>query len=152
MDDYPVLYVYELILKLKTEIIHQLDATANLPIVIHVCIGNLDGGIITEHIYETQLHPKLITNQCAMEKFILLLLGLNLHKRDDCNDLDFKYTLNFLNKSIEILKGLFKTDANTYSTACRSQSITSLSHDNEDIQFQGRLPSCFYLLPSMSLN
>src|SRR5215467_8197064 len=29
----------------------------------------------------TQLHSKLITNQCAMEKFILLLL--NLHKRDD---------------------------------------------------------------------
>jgi len=90
----------------------------------------------------TQLHPKLITNQCAMEKFILLLFGLNLHKRDDGNDLDFKYTLNFLNKSIEILKGLFKTDANTYSTACRSQSITSLSHDNEDIQFA----KLFYLL------
>jgi len=64
----------------------------------------------------TKLHSKLITNQCAMEKFILLLLGLNLHKRDDDNNLDFKYTLNFLNKSIEVLKGMFKTDANTVAT------------------------------------
>ena len=29
----------------------------------------------------SQLHPKLVTNQCAMERFILLLLGLNLHKK-----------------------------------------------------------------------
>lgn len=36
----------------------------------------------------TQLHPKLVTNQCAMEKFILLLLGLNLYKGEDGN-LDF---------------------------------------------------------------
>jgi len=34
-----------------------------------------------------------------------------------------------------------------YSTAYRSQNITSLCHDNEDIQFQSRLQSCFYLLP-----
>jgi hypothetical protein len=52
------------------------------------------------------LHPKLLTNQCAMEKFILLLLGLNLHKRED-GSLDFEYSLNFLKKSIEILRGLF---------------------------------------------
>ena len=32
-----------------------------------------------------QLHPKLVINQCAMEKFILLLLGLNLHKKEDGN-------------------------------------------------------------------
>jgi len=41
-----------------------------------------------------------------MEKFILLLLGLNLHKRED-GSLDFEYSLNFLKKSIEILRGLF---------------------------------------------
>jgi very-short-patch-repair endonuclease len=54
----------------------------------------------------TRLHPKLVTNQCAMEKLILLLLGLNLHKRED-GSLDFEYSLNFLKKCIEILKGLF---------------------------------------------
>ena len=53
-----------------------------------------------------RLHPKLVTNQCAMEKFILLLLGLNLHRRED-GSLDFEYSLNFLMKSIEILRGLF---------------------------------------------
>ena len=52
------------------------------------------------------LHPKLVTNQCAMERLILLLLGLNLRKRED-GSLDFEYSLNFLNKYIEILRGLF---------------------------------------------
>ena len=58
----------------------------------------------------TQLHPKLVTNQCAMERFMLLLVGLNLHKREDGN-LDFEYTLNFLKKCIEILRGLFSQQA-----------------------------------------
>jgi very-short-patch-repair endonuclease len=57
-----------------------------------------------------QLHPKLINNQCAMERFILLLVGLNLHKKDD-GKLDFEYTLNFLKKCIEILRGLFNQEA-----------------------------------------
>lgn len=60
----------------------------------------------------TQRHAKLVTNQCAMEKFILLLLGLNLHKREDGN-LDFKYSLNFLKKSIDILRRLFSQEAST---------------------------------------
>ena len=50
-----------------------------------------------------------------MEEFILLLLGLNLHKRGDGNNLDFKYTLNFLNKSIEILKGQDRCQDGSYS-------------------------------------
>jgi very-short-patch-repair endonuclease len=53
-----------------------------------------------------RLHPKLVTNQCAMEKFILLLLGLTLSKRDD-GSLDFEYSLTFLKRSIDILRGLF---------------------------------------------
>ena len=53
----------------------------------------------------TRLHPKLITNQCAMEKFILLLLGLNLLRED--GSLDFEYSLTFLKKCIRILRGLF---------------------------------------------
>jgi very-short-patch-repair endonuclease len=58
----------------------------------------------------SQLHPKLVTNKCTMERFILLLLGLNLHKKEDGN-LDFEYTLNFLNKCIEILRRLFSEEA-----------------------------------------
>jgi very-short-patch-repair endonuclease len=58
----------------------------------------------------TQLHPKLVTNQCAMERLILLLVGLNLLKKDDGN-LDFEYTLNFLKRCIEILRGLFSQEA-----------------------------------------
>ena len=57
-----------------------------------------------------RLHPKLATNQCAMERFILLLVGLNLHKREDGN-LDFEYTLNFLKKCIEVLRELFSQEA-----------------------------------------
>jgi hypothetical protein len=53
-----------------------------------------------------RLHDKLVTNQCAMERLILLLLGLNLRKREDGN-LDFEYSLTFLKKCIEILRGLF---------------------------------------------
>jgi very-short-patch-repair endonuclease len=60
----------------------------------------------------TQLHPKLVTNQCAMEKFILLLLGLNLYKKED-GCLDFEHSLNFLNKSIDILRELFSQEAST---------------------------------------
>jgi hypothetical protein len=45
-----------------------------------------------------------------MEKYILLLLGLNLHKGEDGN-LDFDYTLGLLKKSIEILRKLFNHQA-----------------------------------------
>jgi very-short-patch-repair endonuclease len=54
----------------------------------------------------TRLHAKLVTNQCAMERLILLLLGLNLRKREN-GILDFEYSLTFLNKCIEVLRGLF---------------------------------------------
>jgi very-short-patch-repair endonuclease len=53
-----------------------------------------------------RLHSKLVTNQCAMERLILLLLGLNLRKRED-GSLDFEYSLTFLKKCVEILRGLF---------------------------------------------
>src|SRR5918911_2603913 len=56
------------------------------------------------------LHPKLVTNQCALERFMLLLVGLNLQKKEDGN-LDFEYTVGFLKKCIEILRGLFSQEA-----------------------------------------
>ena len=54
----------------------------------------------------TRLHPKLVTNQCAMERLISLLLGLNLRRRED-GSLDFEYSLNFLKRSINVMRGLF---------------------------------------------
>jgi hypothetical protein len=55
----------------------------------------------------TRFHPQLVTNQCAMERLILLLLGLNLRKTQDGISLDFEYPSNLLKKGIEILKHIF---------------------------------------------
>jgi very-short-patch-repair endonuclease len=52
-------------------------------------------------------HLGLVTNQCAMERLILLLLGLNLHKTQDGSSLDFEYSSNLLKKGIEIIRGIF---------------------------------------------
>jgi very-short-patch-repair endonuclease len=53
-----------------------------------------------------QFHPKLVTNQCAIERLMLLLNGLNLRKKQD-GILDFKYSLNLLENAIDVLNGLF---------------------------------------------
>jgi very-short-patch-repair endonuclease len=52
-------------------------------------------------------HPQLVTNQCAMERLILLLLGLNLRKTQDGISLDFDHSSNLLKRGIEILRGIF---------------------------------------------
>lgn len=54
-----------------------------------------------------RFHPGLVSNQCAMERLILLLLGLNLRKTQEGISLDFEYSLNLLKKGIEILRGIF---------------------------------------------
>jgi very-short-patch-repair endonuclease len=54
-----------------------------------------------------RFHPELVTNQCAMERLILLLLGLNLHKTQDSSSLNFEYFSNLLKKGIEIIRGIF---------------------------------------------
>jgi very-short-patch-repair endonuclease len=51
-----------------------------------------------------RFHPGLVSNQCAMERLILLLLGLNLHKTQDSSSLDFEYSSNLLKKGIEIIR------------------------------------------------
>jgi hypothetical protein len=53
-----------------------------------------------------QFHPQLVSNQCAMERLILLLLGLNLRTQDG-SSLDFEYSSNLLKKGIEIIRGFF---------------------------------------------
>lgn len=83
-----------------------------------------------------QLHPKLVTNQCAVEKFILLLLGLNLHKKEDGN-LDFEYTLNFLKRSIEILKDLFSKEANTVAIHLKNMYNISAPGFFKNLIFNG---------------
>jgi very-short-patch-repair endonuclease len=84
----------------------------------------------------TQLHPKLVTNQCAVEKFILILLGLNLHKKEDGN-LDFEYTLNFLKRSIEILKDLFSKEANTVAIHLKNMYNISAPGFFKNLIFNG---------------
>jgi very-short-patch-repair endonuclease len=54
-----------------------------------------------------QFHPGIVSNQCAMERLILLLLGLNLRKTQDGSGLDFEYSSHLLKKGIEILKHIF---------------------------------------------
>jgi very-short-patch-repair endonuclease len=54
-----------------------------------------------------RFHPQLVSNQCAMERLILLLLGVNLRKTQDGNSLDFEYSSNLLKKGIEIIRGIF---------------------------------------------
>jgi very-short-patch-repair endonuclease len=54
-----------------------------------------------------RFHSGLVSNQCAMERLILLLLGLNLRKTQDGSSLDFEYSSNLLKKGIDILKGIF---------------------------------------------
>ncbi|HJT48822.1 MAG TPA: DUF559 domain-containing protein [Nitrososphaeraceae archaeon] len=84
----------------------------------------------------TKLHPKLVTNQCAMERLILLLVGLNLYKKDDGN-LDFEYTLNFLNKSIEILRGLFNQEANMVDVHIKNMYNISAPGFFKNLVFNG---------------
>ena len=84
----------------------------------------------------TQLHPKLVTNQCTMERLVLLLVGLNLHKKHDGN-LDFEYTLNFLNKCIEILRGLFNQEASTVDVHIKNMYNISAPGFFKNLIFNG---------------
>jgi very-short-patch-repair endonuclease len=54
-----------------------------------------------------QFHPGLVSNQCAMERLILLLLGLNLRKTQDGISLDFEYSSKLLKNGIEIMRSIF---------------------------------------------
>jgi very-short-patch-repair endonuclease len=42
-----------------------------------------------------RFHPGLVSNQCAIERLILLLLGLNLRQGQDGGSLDFEYSSNY---------------------------------------------------------
>ena len=57
----------------------------------------------------SQYDPNLIKNKSIIENVILQLHGLNLHKIDDGN-LDFKYSLLFFKKGINLLNEMFDKD------------------------------------------
>jgi hypothetical protein len=71
-----------------------------------------------------------------MERFILLLLGLNLHKKEDGN-LDFEYTLNFLNKCIEILRRLFSEEASEVDVHIKNMYNISAPSFFKNLIFNG---------------
>ena len=54
-----------------------------------------------------RFHPGLVSNQCAIERLILLLLSLNLRKTQEGSSLDFEYSSNLLKKGIQILRHIF---------------------------------------------
>jgi very-short-patch-repair endonuclease len=57
----------------------------------------------------TRFHPELVKNQCAMERLILSLIGLTLHKDQD-GGLDFKHSLKLFERCIDILRVLFERE------------------------------------------
>jgi very-short-patch-repair endonuclease len=61
----------------------------------------------------SQFHPDFIKNQCAIERLILVLHGINLIKTlDSGENLDFEYSLKFFKKSLNLLKELFPKNGN----------------------------------------
>lgn len=74
----------------------------------------------------TRFHPGFVANQCAIEKLILLLLGLNLHKDQNGSSIDFEYSSNLLKKGIEI---------------CRS--VPSYIHHNSSLMYRWWLSSLY---------
>ena len=83
-----------------------------------------------------QFHPKLITNQCAMEHFMLLLLGLNLHKCED-GTLDFENSVKLLVRSAEILKDLFVEEGHLVAIHLKNMYNISAPGFFKNIVFKG---------------
>lgn len=56
----------------------------------------------------SQYDPTPVGNRCAMERILLILLGLNLHlKKEPQSTIDFEHYSMLFDKSIGIMKGLF---------------------------------------------
>ncbi len=55
-----------------------------------------------------KFHPELLKNECAVERIILGLIGLNLHT-DQNNVIDFESSVKLLEKYIDIMQELFPT-------------------------------------------
>jgi very-short-patch-repair endonuclease len=83
-------------------------------------------------------HPQLVSNQCVMERLILLLLGLNLRKGQDGVSLDFEYSSNLLKKGIEILRHIFDEEqGNAASVHLRNMYNISAPGFFKNLIFKG---------------
>jgi hypothetical protein len=83
-----------------------------------------------------RFHPGLVINQCAMERLILLLLGLNLRKKED-GILDFEYSSNLLKRSIEILRCLFSEEGNMAAIHLKNMYNISAPNFFKNLIFNG---------------
>jgi Protein of unknown function (DUF559) len=62
----------------------------------------------------SQYDQRIVSNECAMERFMLQLLGLNLHKKEDPNAnnaiiIDFEHFSMLFGKAIKIISDLFRS-------------------------------------------
>jgi hypothetical protein len=87
-----------------------------------------------------RFHPELVSNQCAMERLILLLLGLNLRKTQDGSSLDFEYSSNLLKKGIEILRHIFGEEEGNVA-AIHLKNMYNISRIFQEFDFQRRTQS-----------
>jgi len=83
----------------------------------------------------SRFHPDLIKNKSIMENVILLLHGLNLHKMDN-GHLDFKYSLFFFKKSINLLNEMFGK-GDIIGTHLKNQFNKSAPNFFKNLIFQG---------------
>ena len=77
---------------------------------------------------------RLVTNQCAMERLILQLLGLNLRKQAD-GAIDFEHHSILFNKAMEIISDLF--GSNTSSTYLQNSFNITAPNFIKNLVFEG---------------
>ena len=85
----------------------------------------------------SRFHPKLVKNQCAMEKFVLSLFGYKLRKTEDGINLDFKYSLEFFKKSLHLLSNLFPESGNMAPIHIKNMFNESAPGFFKNLIFQG---------------
>lgn len=77
---------------------------------------------------------RLVTNQCAMERLILQLLGLNLRKQAD-GAIDFEHHSILFNKAMEIISDLF--GSNISSTYLQNSFNITAPNFIKNLVFEG---------------
>jgi very-short-patch-repair endonuclease len=77
---------------------------------------------------------RLVNNQCAMERLILQLLGLNLRKRDD-GTIDFEYHSMLFSKAMKIISDLF--GSNISSTHLQNSFNITAPNFIKNLVFEG---------------